>query len=263
MKSRYVTLTSTVHSAVLMSLCLASTQLRAEGLPTTTLAPMWGDQVVPDFSKLKTSAAETTEQGRWIVQAINLFQCATQPLPSDHPRPKVRAVACDGPFPLKLNVRRIDSAIRGEAFASRGDDGQLVIYYSAAFEGKLERPDYLGKYITLAHEVSHHLLGHTKANAPPITQQDELKADQMAGCLLSAVVRNLHRSLGPKEFPAEPVYYNDFDQYFTKYPRPADNAKGDVHADVGVRLKWVASGFNHASVVGPCRDIPPYLPPPR
>lgn len=174
---------SRMSTARLLALALAGVALgaacQADSLPTTPAPGMWSGQVAPDFRSLNTSPAEETEAGEWIVKDINTLVSYARIRDANN-QLKI----------FKFKVLRMNTATPGAAYARRGSDGQLEIYYSAAFEGKLERPEYLVKYITLAHEIGHHLLKHTETNAPAITQQDELKADQMAGCLFAGVVYN-------------------------------------------------------------------------
>lgn len=207
---------------------------------------MWSGQVAPDFRSLDTSPAEKTEAGEWIVKDINLLASYARIRDVDN-QLKV----------FKFKILRMNTATPGDAFARRGSDGQLEIYYSAAFEGKLTRPEFLGKYITLTHEIGHHLLKHTETNAPAITQQDELKADQMAGCLFSGVVSNLKKPLGPADQPRETVHFSDVEKYFLKHQEDRDDG---VHARINVRLDWVWSGWAFAMQDGHCHDIRPPKP---
>ena len=243
---------SRMSTARLLALALAGVALgaacQADSLPTTPAPGMWSGQVAPDFRSLNTSPAEETEAGKWIVKDINTLVSYARIRDANN-QLKI----------FKFKVLRMNTATPGAAYARRGSDGQLEIYYSAAFEGKLERPEYLVKYITLAHEIGHHLLKHTETNAPAITQQDELKADQMAGCLFSGVVYNLKVPLGPEDHKREKVLFSDVEKYFLTHEKDRDDG---VHARINVRLDWVWSGWAFAMQDGHCHNIRPPKPKP-
>lgn len=239
MKRRYVTLTSAVQSAVLMSCLLGSMKLAAQATGSAALAPMWSNQVVPDLDGLTVTPPGKNPKGEKMVVDVDRLASAYHNTPAG-----------------KFRLMKMNDAVAGDAFAGIGKDGKWVIYYAASFEadGEMPRDEYLGKYITLAHEISHHLLGHTASHARPITQQDELMADQLGACLFSYVVRQLRKPLGPEDHVRKPVYYDEFEPYFLK-KHGADPVDG-LHAKAVVRLKWLNSGFAYAPSEGHCNDMP-------
>lgn len=193
---------------------------------------MWRDQVVPDFNRLRSSAAS-----EWIVNDIKTLAAY--------------AKMADG---VDYRVIKMDEAELGDALARRADDGRLEIYYPAAFDGALSRDKYLAMYIILAHEISHHLLKHTAKNAPPITQRHELEADQLAGCLFMGVVSNTRTPMGPPKHIKEQVEFKDVAAYFGTH---AKDVGPGVHASVDERLNWVWSGWAHAMIKGKCTGMTP------
>lgn len=206
---------------------------------------MWGNRAVPDFSTMKWRPPGNNDKGKMMVNDVNLLASAVG--------------VPHGSFTL----RKMPDATPGDAFARRGPKGELMIYYSASFEaeGRMARDDYLGKYITLAHEIAHHLLGHTAENAPRITKEDELKADQLGACLWRYAIQQGKRKqgqgahLGPDDHKRTPVYYDEFVPYFTVKHKaiPVDG----IHSPVVERLKWLKSGFDYPIAVGRCsRNLP-------
>lgn len=115
------------------------------------------------------------------------------------------------------------------------------IFYGQGFQGHLEDPQIvLESYLTLAHEIAHHLLEHTFDTAP--SADDELSADRVAACIVRALIQKGPMTIATRQ---ESIA-GSLEDLKAIYRAPDHQPRDPSHPAVEARLRQVELGWNHA-----------------
>ena len=116
------------------------------------------------------------------------------------------------------------------------------IYYGRGFDlGMDSQQILLESYLTLAHEMAHHMLGHTFEAAP--SSDDELSADRTAACIVKALIQK-----GPMTIDKRPESIaGSLQDLKAIYRAPEHRPSDPSHPAAEARVKQVELGWAYAT----------------
>lgn len=116
------------------------------------------------------------------------------------------------------------------------------IYYGQGFDFDLKDPlIVLESYLTLAHEMAHHMLEHTFETAP--SADDELSADRVAACIVKALIQK-----GPMTVSKQTeTIVGSLEDLRAIYRAPEHQPRDPSHPAAQARIKQIELGWAYAT----------------